>query len=240
MTAWDQVAAAGTDPDLLADVVAALVADESGMRRRVGDRLDGGARPSAALRAAVGTPPLMDVGAGAVREHWHRRGVRVVLLGDSAWPDRLTTVADPPPLLAVRGAMPATDRPTVAIVGARASTPYGRGVAAWLAEAAADAGVHVVSGGAVGIDAAAHGAAADHAGGTTVVLGCGHAIDYPRPHAAAGGLFQRVVDGGGGLVSEFLPMVRPRAHRVRGRNRLVAGLADVVVVVEGGARSGRS
>jgi DNA processing protein len=238
MTAWDDLAAAGTDPNLLVDVVGALIADESGTRRRVADLLDQGADPGAALRRAVGTPPLVDVGAGEVRDRWRRHGVRVVLLGDPVWPDRLTTVADPPPLLAMRGAMPDAERPTVAIVGARASTPYGRGVAAWLAEAAADAGVHVVSGGAVGIDAAAHGAAAELPGRTTVVLGCGHAINYPRPHASAGGLFDRVVDGGGGLMSEFLPMTRPQAHRVRGRNRLVAGLADVVVVVEGGARSG--
>lgn len=168
---------------------------------------------------------------------WCHEGVRVALHGDPAYPVRLAVHDDAPPLLAVRGAWP-PDVATVAIVGSRAATSYGRGIAAWLAEAAALAGVHVVSGGARGVDAAAHEAAVGVAGTTTVVLGCGHRVAYPRPHAAPGGLFTRIVEAGGGLVSEFLPGAPPRAHRVRARNRIVSALADVVVVVEGGARSG--
>ncbi len=94
----------------------------------------------------------------------------------------------------------------------------------------------MVSGGALGIDAAAHGAVLEH--GTTVVLGCGHAVDYPRSHARRGGLFERAVAGGGALVSELLPTDQPRPYNVRARNRIVAGLVDVVVVVEGGPTSG--
>ncbi len=168
---------------------------------------------------------------------WCHEGVRVGLRGDPAYPARLAAFDDAPPLLAVRGAWP-PDVATVAIVGSRAATSYGRGIAAWLAEAAALAGVHVVSGGARGVDAAAHEAAVGVGGTTTVVLGCGHRVAYPRPHATPGGLFARIVEGGGGLVSEFLPGAPPRAHRVRARNRIVSALADVVVVVEGGARSG--
>lgn len=236
---WDTVAAPGTDPTLLADVVAAMTADEPRVRREVAEGLGSGLAPDAALRRAVPPRLLRDPSVDAAGRAWARAGVRVALLGDPDVPPRLGTVAEPPPVVAVRGdATAPTGRPVAALVGARRATAYGRGVAAWLAEAAAEAGVHVVSGGAVGIDAAAHEAALGLPGRTTVVLGCGHDVAYPRPHARPGGLFDRVVEAGGALVSEFLPGSRPRAHRVRSRNRLVAGLADVVVVVEGGARSG--
>lgn len=236
---WTEVAAAGTDPELLRDVVAAMRADELAVRRRVAELVDEGRSPSSAVRAAAVSRRLPDDGDDAMLEAWTSAGVRVALLGDPSAPARLPEVGDPPPLLAIRGDAAALDAvPVVAVVGARAATDYGRGVAAWLAEAASQAGVHVVSGGAVGIDGAAHGAALDLPGHTTVVLGCGHDVAYPRPHAAPGGLFDRVVAAGGAVVSECLPGAPPRAHRVRARNRLVAGLADVVVVIEGGTRSG--
>lgn len=238
-TVWEAVAAAGTDPDLLADLVASMADREAQVRACVATQLDAGAEPAVALRRAVPARRLDDGPARAMARAWRDRGVQVALLGDRGFPPRLATVADPPPFLATRGD-PATGagRAVVAVVGARNATAYGRGVAAWLAEAAAEAGAHVVSGGAVGIDAAAHGAAVDRPGGTTVVLGSGHDVAYPRAHAAPGGLFDRIVHAGGALRSELLPGCPPRAHRVRSRNRLVAGLADVVVVVEGGPRSG--
>lgn len=238
-TVWGRVACDGTDPDLLADVVAALRRDERDVRRRVADAIESGVAPGRALRAVALRRLVPDPGDAATARAWCARDVRVALVGDPGCPARAATVADPPPLLAVRGEPAALDAgPVVAVVGARAATDYGRSVAAWLAEAASEAGAHVVSGGAVGIDGAAHGAAVDLPGGTTVVLGCGHDVAYPRPHAAPGGLFDRVVAAGGAVVSECLPGAPPRAHRVRARNRLVAGLADVVVVVEGGTRSG--
>ncbi|MEX0869263.1 MAG: DNA-processing protein DprA, partial [Nitriliruptoraceae bacterium] len=100
------------------------------------------------------------------------------------------------------------------------------------------AGARVVSGGAVGVDAAAHHASLASPGGTTVVLGCGHQVSYPRPHARTGGLFAQVVASAGTVCSELLPYEPPRPGAVRARNRVVAGLADVVVVVEGGTHSG--
>lgn len=230
---WEAVAARGTDPDLLATVVALTVHADG--RRAVEaalgdegllDRADGLPRPDGPQHRA----------ADAAAATWRRLGCRVALRGDAAWPARLDRTPAPPPWLAWRGSPASFDRPAVAIVGARRATAYGTGVAAWLAEAAAEAGAVVVSGGAVGIDAAAHDAAVDHA--TTVVLGCGHDVAYPRPHARPGGLFDRVLAGGGSLCSELLPGAAPRPQHVRARNRLVAGLVDVVVVVEGGPRSG--
>jgi DNA processing protein len=197
--------------------------------------------PAGELAALVGLPSVTDAQRAAdVAEAWVAAQVRVSLVGDPAYPGRLAEgwpFTDAPLWLAARGDL-ADGAPSAALVGARRATGYGTGVAAWLAEAAADAGIRIVSGGAVGIDAAAHEAAIDRPGGTTVVLGCGHAVAYPRPHARPGGLFDRVVAAGGAIVSESLPADAPKAHRIRNRNRIVAALADVVVVVEGGPTSG--
>lgn len=247
-----QVAASGTDPDDLAALVAWSARPRhhpDALRRRARDHGDPALTPGvappgglgAALARAAGPPtPTTSSAACELLTTWGRSGVRVALIGDPGYPSALAEGwphLDPPTWLAWRGSLP-TDGTAVAIVGARRATGYGTGVAAWLAETVADTGVRVISGGALGIDAAAHEAAMDRPGGTTVVLGCGHAVAYPRPHARPGGLFDRILDEGGGLVSEALPHEPPRAHQIRARNRIVAGLARAVVVVEGGARSG--
>jgi len=178
----------------------------------------------------------------SVARTWARWGVRAAVVGDPAFPGRLTAgwpESGGPLVLAWRGSgPPPQDGSSVAIVGARRATPYGSGVAAWLSESVARAGALVISGGAVGIDAAAHAAALEQPGGTLVVLGCGPDVAYPRQHARDGGLFDRVLDHGGWLVSELLPGTEPRPAMVVARNRIVAGLSDAVVVVEGSARSG--
>ncbi|MDX1621375.1 MAG: DNA-processing protein DprA, partial [Nitriliruptorales bacterium] len=239
---WDELAAPGTDPDLLAAVVHRISRPGVGAASLLGEALehDRDATPAAALRRAASTVQPDTSDAASIRDAWGQRGVRVALLGDRAYPQRLLlSWPDPslPLLLAYRGDVARLDRErTVAIVGARRATGYGRGVAAWLAEACADSGVHVISGGAVGIDATAHGAALDN--GTTVVLGCGHDVDYPREHAQPRGLFARILGAGGALLSEQLPHTSPKPGVVRARNRIVAGLSDAVVVVEGSRRSG--
>lgn len=235
---WEDVAAAGTDPAALARVVA-LSGDATGRRAVEAAVADDGLLDRAeALGADLLPTPTAGQRSVAARtlERWVDLGVRVVLRGDPAWPSRLQRLDAPPVWLAWRGRGGLPVGPAVAVVGARRATPYGTGVAAWLAEAAGQSGATVVSGGAVGIDAAAHRAALDHA--TTVVLGCGHDVAYPRPHARRGGLFDQVLAGGGSVVSELLPAMEPRPWNVRARNRIVAGLVDVVVVVEGGSRSG--
>lgn len=247
---WPSVTADGTDPALLARVVGRLTLPDTEPRSLAREAVERHLRPELGatdrdVLLATLAPPLDDEGRRRAEEAadvWRRLGVRAALVGDPAYPDRLadgwpTTGA--PPMLAWRGpadGVPA--RPAVAIVGARRATPYGTGVAAWLASAAGEAGVLVVSGGAVGIDAAAHGAASGTGGGTVAILGCGHAVDYPRVHARPDGLFPRMLGEGGWLLSELPPTAAPRPFRVLARNRLVAGLADVVVVVEGGPRSG--
>lgn len=243
--AFAPVVAEGSDPALAAAVLAWLLPPRrspAALQRRVAQLAERDAgRPAELLAAAVGAPdPALSDNLVQLADRWHTLGVQLALVGDPAYPTRLAAgwpLLEAPALLAWRGCLPAA-RPTVAVVGARRATGYGTGVAAWLAEAASGAGVTVVSGGALGVDAAAHAAALEGPGGTTVVLGCGHGVAYPRPHARAGGLFDRIVDHGGALVSELLPWQPPIPAHVRARNRVVAGLADALVVVEGGERSG--
>lgn len=237
--------AAGTDARVVAALLAWAVRPRrtlEGVRRTLAAQgvLAGG--PAERLFAEVrGRVDGDDVEAARrLLPRWRAQGCRLSVVGDPAYPSRLAAdwpATDGPALLVTAGTPPPA-APTVAIVGARNATSYGSGIAAWLAEAASAAGVHVVSGGALGIDAAAHRAALDGPGRTSVVLGCGHDVGYPRPHARPGGLFEQLRSAGGGLVSEQLPSVPPKAGIVRARNRIVAGLADVVVVVEGGRRSG--
>jgi DNA processing protein len=252
------VAAEGTDPAVLAALVAWACAprhDLDALRRRLrdatgdGEVLDGadgaadGSRGASMrlVRLTGAAPSWLDDATLHVLATWRRSGVRVAVVGDPGYPARLAEgwpTTDAPTLLAWRGGAPVDAGPGVAIVGSRRASGYGLEVAAWLAHDVARAGGRVVSGGAVGIDAAAHEAAIGLPGGTTVVLGCGHAVPYPAVHARRGGLFDRVLEDGGTLVSELLPEVRPHPGVIRARNRVLAALAEVTVVVEGGSRSG--
>jgi DNA processing protein len=149
------------------------------------------------------------------------------------WPRELDTIDSPPASLWARGRAELLARhPRVAIVGTRSPTPYGADVAARLAHGLAEQGVVIVSGLARGIDAAAHQAALEVGGATLAVLGCG--VDRPWPEGA---LTERVAREGC-LLSEYVPGQAPRRHHFPWRNRLIAGLARAVVVVEAAHASG--
>lgn len=153
------------------------------------------------------------------------------------WHPRLGALPDPPSEhLYTRGdhIADALAAPTVAVVGARACSSYGAHVARSFAHDLAAAGVTVVSGLARGIDAEAHRGALDAGGLTVAVLGCGIDRDYPAAHAE---LAKRVA-ASGGVVSEYEPGVEPAPWRFPARNRLIAALAQAVVVVEARERSG--
>jgi DNA processing protein len=137
-------------------------------------------------------------------------------------------------LLLVRGRADILHARGVAIVGARAATVYGLGVARDLAAALASAGVLVISGLARGVDAAAHRAALDAGGSTLAFSACGPERTYPAEHAD----LAREICEGGAVVTEMPPGTPPRSAYFPLRNRLIAGLAEIVVVVEGRARSG--
>ena len=154
------------------------------------------------------------------------------------WNARLDDLPDPPSdTLYARGEQlaEALQAPTVALIGARACSSYGAQVARKLGSQFAAAGVTVVSGLARGIDAHAHRGALDSGGRTVAVLGCGIDRDYPAAHAE---LARQITEAGGGIVSEYEPGVEPAPWRFPARNRIIAALADAVVIVEARARSG--
>jgi DNA processing protein len=153
---------------------------------------------------------------------------------DAGYPVRLRGLPKPPECLWVAGRLPAVHERLVAIVGARAATGAGCARTQALAADLGRRSVAIVSGGAFGIDAAAHeGALAAHAP-TFAVLGCGTDIAYPDRHQD---LFARIA-GAGGLLSEYPPGTPPRRGQFPARNRIIAALAEAVIVTEAAMRSG--
>src|SRR5690606_3901081 len=134
-----------------------------------------------------------------------RVGARLLPYGAALYPARLAALADPPPLLAVRGDPRALGGPLIAIVGARLATPYGVGAARTLARQLAGLGFGIVSGLARGIDAAAHRGALDGGGRTIGVLGCGADRVYPREHEA----LAEAMSAAGAIASELPPGAAP-------------------------------
>lgn len=169
-----------------------------------------------------------------------RRRLTVLTPDDHRWPASMRRLGAASPIaLWIAGseqALAPDHSRRVAIVGARAATNYGEHVASELASELAEGGVNIISGGAYGIDGAAHrGAIASQPGSTVAILACGLDRPYPAGHAH---LFERIVSGGGALVSELPPGSTPTRWRFMQRNRILATLAGTTVVVEAGARSG--
>lgn len=164
----------------------------------------------------------------------------IIRLEDPEYPERLRAMSRPPAELAVRGRLRPCER-AVAIVGARAADARYVEAAYELARSLVARGVLVLSGGAVGVDAAAHrGALAgargpDAPGSTAAVLGCGLGVTYPEQHAD---LFRDICARGGALVSQFEHDAPPRSWHFSRRNETLAALADAVVVVGASVRSG--
>ncbi len=151
---------------------------------------------------------------------------------DPDFPPRLRDLPDPPDPLHIRGALD-LDGPVVAIVGARRASQHGCDLTRRLAAHLASHGVTIVSGGALGVDAAAHAGALDAGGKTWVVLPTPLSRPSPRTNRH---LFERVLEAGGAWLSERETPGHKSAFR--DRNRIIAALADLVVVVEARARSG--
>lgn len=257
--------ASGTDADRAARVALTTLAEPGNravwtMVQNVGapaaleTLLDGGG-PTAALRAAVqtrfgGVDPRRMAEETLVRAE--RLGARIVVPADDEWPDRVDELAAleldvagtvnqdvrPPLCFWVRGAGRLGEwlGRSVAMVGARAATDYGRHVASDLAYGVASEGWTVVSGGAFGIDAASHLGALAAEGRTIAVLACG--VDRPYP-AGNSTMFERIAESGL-LISEWPPGSEPQRHRFLIRNRVIAAATAGTVLVEAAARSGAS
>lgn len=163
-----------------------------------------------------------------------RYGARVLVQEDEEFPDSLKILADPPFLLYIRGSLSALDAVSVAIVGARRATAYGRAMAESLSRDLARSGITVVSGLARGIDTAAHVSALKNKGRTIGILGSGFDEFYPNENLP---LFEKIGENGA-VLSEY-PMARaPESGNFPRRNRLISGISLAVVVVEAQEASG--
>jgi DNA processing protein len=163
-----------------------------------------------------------------------QHGVQVRVLGRPDYPANLATIDDAPHLLFVRGALDANDDKTIAIVGSRACTSYGRRLAERIAHDLARAGWTIVSGLARGIDACAHRGALQAKGKTLAVLAGGLSKIYPPEHAE----LADEVAASGALITESCMLMEPMATLFPARNRIISGLSRAVVVVEAAERSG--
>jgi DNA processing protein len=159
---------------------------------------------------------------------------RLLPLGSPGYPPSLAQISDPPPLLYMRGQWTDRDTNSVAVVGSRQCTAYGRRIAERLAEALAHAGYTVISGLARGIDGAAHRGALRAGGRTIAVLAGGLSNIYPPEHAE----LALEVQAAGALLSESSMAMMPLAVMFPARNRLISGLSRAVVVVEAAEKSG--
>ena len=167
-------------------------------------------------------------------------GNNVITLGDPLYPAALLEIPDPPVLLYVKGDPALLQRPAIALVGARSATAQGEANAAAFAQSLAEAGLTIVSGLALGVDAAAHrgalaaGSVGSPGGGTVAVIGTGIDRIYPARNAA----LAREIAVSGAIVSEFPLGTPPLQHNFPRRNRIIAGLSQGVLVVEAALNSG--
>ncbi len=205
-----------------------IVAEADDQTRDLAEILDG-RMPKALLDAARMTEQSV---VPQLLERVSKAGWRWISPGTPGYPGALNHTADPPLGLFVKGRLDIG--PSVAIVGSRRATPYGIQASRFLAESVGRAGGITISGMARGVDAAAHEGALSVGGKTWAVWGCGPDRIYPPEHAR---LADQIAETGA-LLTEYPPGSPPRRHHFPERNRIVAGLASVVVVVEAAARSG--
>ena len=195
--------------------------------------LEGHRLPAAVAQAIHSRQPRSD----AAREiaKVQAVGCRLLTWDEPEYPELLREIYDPPTLLYARGNIELLNRHTISIVGARRPTPYGNQMAERLAKDLADRGLVITSGMARGIDASAHrGALATASGATIGVLGCGIDVVYPKENKK---IFEQV-EQRGVIVSEFPLGTFPAPQNFPIRNRIIAGMALGVVVVEGQQYSG--
>lgn len=195
----------------------------------------------ATLRGVIGSPaadslfdPTLDEAVERALAWAGQPGQHVLTLADPAYPSQLLEIPDPPCLLYVRGNPALLSSRCLGIVGSRNATPQGQRDASRFAGALADTGLCIVSGLALGIDAAAHRGALDANGTTIAVIGTGIDRVYPaRNHDLA----RRIAEQGA-IVSEFPLGMPPLAANFPRRNRIIAGLSSGVLVVEAALESG--
>ena len=161
--------------------------------------------------------------------------IRQISSKSAEYPQKLNNYPKMPEILFAKGNLPDAKKPTAAIVGARACSPYGRIQAFRYAKILSSAGVQIISGMAYGIDAEAHKGALEGGTPTYAVLAGGVDICYPSGNRP---LYDRILRENGGILSEQPPGMRARNYFFPARNRIISGLADLVLIVEAREKSG--
>ena len=172
--------------------------------------------------------------AGSLVERCRREGIEIITWSDSSYPELLRQIAQPPLVLYRQGDVWPMDRFLLAVVGTRRPDSYGRRMTRTLVGSLDGAFICLVSGLARGVDGVAHQAALEHGIPTVAVLGSGTNIIYPPEHRQ---LFQAIMENGS-LVSEYPPDTEPAPWRFPARNRIMAGMAQVLLVVQAPRKSG--
>ena len=163
------------------------------------------------------------------------KGIRMTCIDDEDYPEKLKDIFEPPYIIYYRGQLPKKNMKTVAIVGSRECSDYGRNMAKKLSYELAMNNVMVVSGFARGIDTAAHNGCLMAGGMTTAVFGNGIEVCYPKENIFT---YNQILECKGCIMSELEPYIQPQKGQFPLRNRIISGLADVVIVIEAGKRSG--
>lgn len=163
------------------------------------------------------------------------KGIHFFTCKDQEYPSRLRKLKHPPYGIYCIGNLPGEEKPAAAVIGARECSEYGSFVAKAFSGRMAEAGISVISGMARGIDGIAQQGAIDAGGATYAVLGCGVDICYPASNRR---LYEEILAAGGGILSVFTPGTEPQKRNFPERNRIVAGLSDILLVVEARQKSG--
>lgn len=164
----------------------------------------------------------------------HKNNIYLIIKDDKSYPSKLKNIYDPPFGLYVRGSLPQDNKLSIAIVGARACSDYGRQVATNISRELASKGVQIISGLAYGVDSYAHTGALKVKGQTFAILGCGIDICYPKEN------FKIYMDirKQGGIISEYGMGKQPIAFQFPMRNRIISALSDGILIVEAREKSG--
>ena len=162
-------------------------------------------------------------------------GVRMIDFTEEDMPARLRTLSDPPKVLFVKGGLPRQDRPSAAVIGSRNCSEYGRMAAAFFGRELSAAGVQIVSGMAAGCDTASLEGGLNGGTGCFAVLGSGVNVCYPRSSRT---VYNRILREDGGILSEYCPDEPGIGYHFVIRNRLIAALGDVLLVIEAREKSG--
>jgi DNA processing protein len=188
--------------------------------------------PQDAIQQLIAHRDRLDLHAALARVH--KLGIRLLTWPDPDYPPRLLQIDDPPPVLYVRGELSSEDEWSVAVVGTRSPSVYGKEMARQLSAGLAEQGLTVISGLALGIDGIAHRAALDAGGRTLAVLGSGVDTIYPARHRE---LARRICQNGA-LLSDYSLGTGPAASNFPPRNRIISGLSLGTLIIEAGQNSG--